>query len=397
MSRSRPVASGERPFRLGSFPPLMYNRALSPPSVPLMTTLAKRTANRRNAQQSTGPKTNAGKAVARLNAVAHGLRAASPVVPGEDPATWEEYRDAVVSDLAPVGVLETELADRVALLSWRLRRVSAFEAGVIARTSDKAARRVRGEDEEENLFPSFSKPLVYQPTLASVRNALLVEEAEFDEQTALARVLARLPTTADDQPFDAEDATLLLGALPASLPGAEGVDDRTLDAPMTLDPMADVTHPKLLTALGVPAEHHHTPEEWDGWTAGLVRRGAERIAAAVKWTGPKLLAQATENNTAELKITKAVVVERKRELAAVKRTTAVEEAEARRRALVPAAETVEVVMKYEGHLQRQLTQTLHELERRQALRSDCPPQPPAAMDVTLHAADGTVIPGMSAG
>ena len=61
-----------------------------------------------------------------MNAMAHGLRAASPVVPGEDPAAWEAYRDAVVSDLAPIGVLETELADRVAMLSWRLRLMLMF-------------------------------------------------------------------------------------------------------------------------------------------------------------------------------------------------------------------------------------------------------------------------------
>ena len=129
-----------------------------------MTTLKQVAANRRNAQLSTGPNTDGGKALARLNAVSHGLRAASPVVPGEDPAAWEAYREAVVSDLAPVGMLETELADRVALLSWRLRRVSAFEAGVVARTSDKAARRARGEEPEEpadgfSLFGRRPRPL----------------------------------------------------------------------------------------------------------------------------------------------------------------------------------------------------------------------------------------------
>jgi hypothetical protein len=107
-----------------------------------MTTLAKRTANQRNAQHSTGPKTDIGKAVARMNAVAHGLRAASPVVPGQDPNVCEAYRNEVVSDLAPVGMLEAELADRVARQSWRLRQVIAFEAGAITRNSQKAARRV---------------------------------------------------------------------------------------------------------------------------------------------------------------------------------------------------------------------------------------------------------------
>lgn len=74
----------------------------------------------------------------------------------------------MASDLAPVGVLESELADRVALLIWRLRRVSAFEAGVVTRNSDMAVRRVRGEDEKDTLFPPFRKLLVPEPTLTSV-------------------------------------------------------------------------------------------------------------------------------------------------------------------------------------------------------------------------------------
>jgi hypothetical protein len=104
-----------------------------------------------------------------MNAVAHGLRAATPVVPGEAPAVWEDYRDAVVSNLAPVGVLEIELADRVALLSWRLRRVSAFETGVVIRSLGKATHRVRGEDEEDKLFRSFPKTLTPKPTLTGAR------------------------------------------------------------------------------------------------------------------------------------------------------------------------------------------------------------------------------------
>lgn len=64
----------------------------------------------------------------------------------------------------------------------------------------------------------------------------------------------------------------------------------------------------------------------------------------------------------------------------------VDETAARRRALV-TTDAVDVVVKYEGHFQRQLAQVLHELERRQALRSDRPPHPPVAVDVTVHAAE----------
>ena len=46
-------------------------------------------ANRQNAQKSTGPKTAEGKARSRFNAVKHGMRAATPVLPGEDAAAFD--------------------------------------------------------------------------------------------------------------------------------------------------------------------------------------------------------------------------------------------------------------------------------------------------------------------
>ena len=115
----------------------------------------------------------------------------------------------------------------------------------------------------------------------------------------------------------------------------------------------------------------------------------ERIARTERWTVAHLLTRAAAG-VADLSDERAELATARRELAAAERQAVADEAEARRRALVPAKETVEVVMKYEGHIQRQLVQALHELERRQALRSDCPPQPPAALDVTIHT-DGEVV------
>ncbi len=71
-----------------------------------------------------GPNTPEGKEVARWNAARHGIRSPSPVVPGlEKPEDWQEYRDGMLGDLAPAGPLELALAERMALLSWRLHRV----------------------------------------------------------------------------------------------------------------------------------------------------------------------------------------------------------------------------------------------------------------------------------
>jgi hypothetical protein len=79
------------------------------------------------------PKTQAGKEVARWNATRHGIRSPAPVIPGlERVEDWEEHRDGVLESLSPEGHLELVLAERVALLSWRLHRVTGYERETIA-------------------------------------------------------------------------------------------------------------------------------------------------------------------------------------------------------------------------------------------------------------------------
>ena len=69
----------------------------------------QREANRRNALQSTGPKTPEGVEKSKLNSFRHGLRAVKTVVPGENPEDWETHRNAIVDDLDPHGALEFAL------------------------------------------------------------------------------------------------------------------------------------------------------------------------------------------------------------------------------------------------------------------------------------------------
>jgi hypothetical protein len=75
-----------------------------------------------------GPTTARGREAVRRNAVKHGLRSDDPVVTAhESPADWKRHRDAIIESLSVEGHLETELADRVALLLWRLKRVARYE------------------------------------------------------------------------------------------------------------------------------------------------------------------------------------------------------------------------------------------------------------------------------
>src|ERR671917_2068696 len=98
-----------------------------------------------------GPKTQAGKEVARWNATRHGIRSPAPVIPGLEKAQdWEEHRDGVLKSLSPEGQLELVLAERVALLSWRLHRVTRYERETIALSQEKVEDDL---DEIQSLNP----------------------------------------------------------------------------------------------------------------------------------------------------------------------------------------------------------------------------------------------------
>jgi hypothetical protein len=127
-------------------------------------------ANRRNAGKSTGPKTVNGKVVSKLNALKHGLLAKTVVVHGhklkESTNEFKKLCQAYYSDLAPVGRSEEMLVDQIVQAVWRLRRVRIAESGEIALSVDT------GSWERENHNPlrmilnmpqlPFSDPLVRQ-------------------------------------------------------------------------------------------------------------------------------------------------------------------------------------------------------------------------------------------
>ena len=87
-----------------------------------MTTESQIIANRRNAQNSTGPRSTEGKAIVSQNAVKHGLKAAHDIISSENQADFDLYRYQFLTELAPASPMESMLAERVVNLSWRLKR-----------------------------------------------------------------------------------------------------------------------------------------------------------------------------------------------------------------------------------------------------------------------------------
>jgi len=97
-----------------------------------MTSIKQTEANRRNAQKSTGPRTATGKAVARMNALNHGLRAVHLLIPGEDEEEFTQLREQLFEQFQPEGPLEAQLVDDILAGLWRKRRLVRAEAGILA-------------------------------------------------------------------------------------------------------------------------------------------------------------------------------------------------------------------------------------------------------------------------
>ena len=89
---------------------------------------ARAEASRKNGAKSRGPKTPGGKARSAKNALKHGLRAQKyMVLPDEDAAEFAALQAALMDELAPDGVLQGVLAQRIVAAVWRLSRAERLE------------------------------------------------------------------------------------------------------------------------------------------------------------------------------------------------------------------------------------------------------------------------------
>jgi hypothetical protein len=338
-----------------------------------MSALVKPEAPRAKRTPATGPKTARGKSVAKLNAVTHGLRSLSPVLPDECPEDWTTHRTGTVAALAPVGTLETELAERVALLTWRLRRVVRYETAVTTADMEAAVAQLRGENDEQNLL-YFAHPghRSNAPTYASVRKELDAARTGAESFGEFRDQLTRLRGLAAERPVTGDEACDLLREVGGYAPDG---NERYIDT----------DDDEFLAGIGVPADRRADPAGWDGWTAGVVRAGVAAVAAASGLGASDLIDRAVagadrfaRENLRKVPRLEALLEHKAEQIAGPEQA-------ARGKALLPPSDVLDKLTRYESHLNKQLTQTLHTLERLRAIRDGSPPAPPAALDVTIHA------------
>ena len=88
-----------------------------------MATAAQVLANQANAQHSTGPRTEPGKAKSAANSQTHGFTAAVMKIAPEDRPEFDALEKALIQDAKPKGALEMDALREFRDAAWRLRQI----------------------------------------------------------------------------------------------------------------------------------------------------------------------------------------------------------------------------------------------------------------------------------
>jgi len=105
-----------------------------------MATIKQIEANRLNALKSTGPKTPEGKAAVRMNALRHGLRARTVVLPGENSDDFHQLCDDLETEWNPQSTTEQFYVEQMAISQWKLTRIEVAEKSI---TMQEAAAKIQ--------------------------------------------------------------------------------------------------------------------------------------------------------------------------------------------------------------------------------------------------------------
>jgi uncharacterized protein YecA (UPF0149 family) len=100
-----------------------------------MASPAQFTANRENAQHSTGPRTTEGRNSSSQNALRFGLFSAKNCVQPDETEEYEALSTALWSDMRPQTAIQEMFATEVIRAAWRLRRCAEVEATLAEKTT----------------------------------------------------------------------------------------------------------------------------------------------------------------------------------------------------------------------------------------------------------------------
>jgi hypothetical protein len=132
-------------------------------------------ANRANAQLSTGPRTEAGKAKSSLNAVKTGLTGRTVLLPSEDVKQYQAHVRDFQEELQPVGALETVVVQSLADTQWRLNRIPSLESGILALGRKRCDPDLFAEEKDPQVREVLLQAHVFNTEAQPLKNLYLQE------------------------------------------------------------------------------------------------------------------------------------------------------------------------------------------------------------------------------
>ncbi len=134
---------------------------------------AQLAANRANAQLSTGPVTEAGRAASSQNATKHGLTGKIAILPGEDPARFRAMLDMWGAVFQPKNDYERSLVDSIVSSDWRMGRIKRIEGAI--HTKGQFEFHDRYQDQPELIRQTLILGDVYLKYEKQLKNLALQE------------------------------------------------------------------------------------------------------------------------------------------------------------------------------------------------------------------------------
>lgn len=290
-------------------------------------------ANQRNAQKSTGPTSEAGKAIASKNSLKHGLLAKEVVITegdgAEDQQAFDTLLESLLAQYTPVGSLEEMLVEKIAVSYWRLRRANRFEVGLLRRELDNAADKFYSTDKM-----GFSKT---KRTDADID----VEMAEYQEAIESVeesrRKLSNLLQTGQPlSKFYDDDMWLVL---------AQHLDDE--------GQMSNINTASSETIHNTLRDHHWTEDQISEELLSLCDTDVQNFRSRIS-----LLTKEKADNALALQVQKKINA-------------------------LPGPKDVERLLRYETAIERQLYKAISQLERCQRLRKGDYVPAPVQMDLNI--------------
>ena len=272
-------------------------------------------ANRRNGRRSRGPTTPQGKARSRLNALQHGLLSRETLVNGigitESADELEALRRRFFAHCAPVGPIEEMLVEQIVSCCWRKRRVLRAESGAVAvSVGEGILMRWRARGGQRMLRQEVDKRLGESRLEQTLAGLDVMEET-------LREAWTRVMDHGELDPKGIHEVAKVLGTEPSGITAA---------------------------LMGINLDHQHNPRH--------LEKGA-------------LQANYKQELLQHLDACLLKIEYRRRKLKEVERR---KEAARQRASVLPEADVMDKIQRYEGSLDRQMFRLLRQLERWQRLR-----------------------------